>query len=59
MAVFSKMAPKKLYEVLPGADLQLKCATLDLLPFRRNNDEFIEVDLNLSIPRLVFPASGT
>ncbi len=59
MPVLAKMAPKKLYEVMPETDLQLKSAALVLLPFRRSNEEFIEIDLNFSIPRLAVSGSGT
>jgi hypothetical protein len=44
--------------VLPGIDLQLKNAALVLLPFKRNNGEFIEIDLNFTIPRKSFPDRG-
>ena len=58
MAALAKPAPKKLYELLPGADLKLKNAALVLLPFRRNSTEFIEINLNFSIPLQLFPNAG-
>ncbi len=58
-AVLAKLATKQLFEVLPHADLKLKSAALVLLPFRQNSIEFIAVDLNFRIPRLLFPHAGT
>jgi hypothetical protein len=58
LAAVAKLAPKKLYNVLPGLELKPKSAALVLLPFRRNRTEFIEANLNFRIPRQLFPFSG-
>ena len=58
LTVLAKLAPKRFYDALPGVDLELQSATLVLLPFRQSNDEFIEEDLNIAVPRQLFSGHG-
>ncbi len=57
-AALAKLAPKKLYAMLPAADLKMRRAALVLLPFRQNGMEFVEVNLNFRMPSNVFSHSA-